>query len=312
MLGPLYQGIDATAGMIMFDDGAIYHLNISWALPVTWPGAVYSLEVGIVGTDGVLTIDDTHRDMVLAVSKPQAEGYAPDKAAWSISSAAIRRATWRSANCAARCARKPNSWLNRVSLGLPTQAATAARGAQPADADQGARSFGEAQAAGQAAARAGTRAGGSVIRILLALFVLISRPRRFTRSRMRPRSSRARRSALVVGIGVGSGYDINARPLARHIGAHIPGNPTIIVQNQPGAGSLTMTNALYNNGPFDGTVIGASFNGMPTTPLLQPRGARFDADQAELARQHQPRDPGDLCLAHRAGADARRRQDHRD
>ena len=81
---------------------------------------------------------------------------------------------------------------------------------------------------------------------------------------------------LMVGIGVGSGYDINARLLARHMAAHIPGQPTIIVQNQPGAGSLTMTNALYNAGPFDGTVIGASFNGMPTTPLLQPGGARFD------------------------------------
>jgi tripartite-type tricarboxylate transporter receptor subunit TctC len=81
---------------------------------------------------------------------------------------------------------------------------------------------------------------------------------------------------LIVGIGVGSGYDINARLLARFMVHHIPGQPTIIVQNQPGAGSLTMTNALYNNGPFDGTVIGASFNGMPTTPLLQPGGARFD------------------------------------
>jgi Tripartite tricarboxylate transporter family receptor len=48
------------------------------------------------------------------------------------------------------------------------------------------------------------------------------------------------------------------------------------VQNQPGAGSLTMTNALYNTGPYDGTVMGASFNGMPTTPLLQPTGVRFD------------------------------------
>ena len=79
VLGPLYQGIDATAGMIMFSDGSVYHLNISWALPVTWPGAVYSLEVGITGTEGVLTIDDTHRDMVLAVSAPQNEGYAPDE-----------------------------------------------------------------------------------------------------------------------------------------------------------------------------------------------------------------------------------------
>jgi tripartite-type tricarboxylate transporter receptor subunit TctC len=81
---------------------------------------------------------------------------------------------------------------------------------------------------------------------------------------------------IVVGVGVGSGYDINARAIARHLSAHIPGNPTVIVQNQPGAGSLTMTNALYNTGPFDGTVIGASFNGMPTTPLLQPVGVRFD------------------------------------
>jgi tripartite-type tricarboxylate transporter receptor subunit TctC len=81
---------------------------------------------------------------------------------------------------------------------------------------------------------------------------------------------------VVVGVAVGSGYDINARLLARHLGAHVPGNPTVIVQNQPGAGSLTMTNQLYAAGPFDGTAIGASFNGMPTTPLLQPAGARFD------------------------------------
>jgi tripartite-type tricarboxylate transporter receptor subunit TctC len=81
---------------------------------------------------------------------------------------------------------------------------------------------------------------------------------------------------IVVGVAVGSGYDINARLLARHLGAHVPGNPVVIVQNQPGAGSLTMTNQLYAAGPFDGTAIGASFNGMPTTPLLQPAGARFD------------------------------------
>src|ERR1700693_6149801 len=79
VLGPLYKGIDATAGMIGFSDGTVHHLAISWALPVTWPAAVYSLEVGIVGTTGVLTIDDTPRDIVLAVAKPQSEGYAPDE-----------------------------------------------------------------------------------------------------------------------------------------------------------------------------------------------------------------------------------------
>src|SRR5690349_3183844 len=64
-LGPQYKGIDATAGIITFEDGALYHSVISWALPIVWPGAVYSLEVGITGTEGVLTIDDTHRDIVL-------------------------------------------------------------------------------------------------------------------------------------------------------------------------------------------------------------------------------------------------------
>jgi tripartite-type tricarboxylate transporter receptor subunit TctC len=49
------------------------------------------------------------------------------------------------------------------------------------------------------------------------------------------------------------------------------------VQNQPGAGSLTMVNQMYASGPFDGTVFGASFNGLPTAPLLQPNGVRFDS-----------------------------------
>jgi tripartite-type tricarboxylate transporter receptor subunit TctC len=82
---------------------------------------------------------------------------------------------------------------------------------------------------------------------------------------------------LVVGIDVGSGYDVNARLLARHLGNHIPGKPTIVVQNQPGAGSAIMTSQLYTVGPFDGTAIGAAFAGMPTQPLLQPgSGIRFD------------------------------------
>src|ERR1700674_3145149 len=125
VLGPLYQGIDATAGMIMCADGPVYHLNISWALPVTWPGAVYSLEVGINGTHGVLTIDDTHRDMVLAVSAPQEEGYAPDK-----SRLVDFLGSYPPGDVALREVRGPmreetDSWLNRVSLGVPTPHATA-------------------------------------------------------------------------------------------------------------------------------------------------------------------------------------------
>lgn len=81
---------------------------------------------------------------------------------------------------------------------------------------------------------------------------------------------------IIVGIGVGSGYDTTARLVARHIGKYIPGKPDVIVANQPGAGSATMSNSLYASGAKDGTVIGAPFNGMPTMPLLQPEAARFD------------------------------------
>jgi predicted dehydrogenase len=126
VLGPLYHGIDATAGMIMFGDGSIYHLNISWALPVTWPGAVYSLEVGINGTDGVLTIDDTHRDMVLAVSEPQHEGYAPDGRRLVDFMGSYPPGDMALGELRGPMADETVSWLNRLSLGLPTQAATAA------------------------------------------------------------------------------------------------------------------------------------------------------------------------------------------
>jgi myo-inositol 2-dehydrogenase / D-chiro-inositol 1-dehydrogenase len=125
VLGPLYGGIDATAGMIMFSDGCLYHLNISWALPVTWPAAVYSLEVGIVGTEGVLTIDDTHRDIVLAVSAPQAEGYAPDQSRLVDFMGSYPPGDMALGELRGPMREETESWLNRVALGVPTQHATA-------------------------------------------------------------------------------------------------------------------------------------------------------------------------------------------
>jgi predicted dehydrogenase len=126
VLGPAHKGIDATAGMIMFSDGCVYHLSISWALPVTWPGAVYSLEVGIVGTDGVLTIDDTHRDVVLAVSAPQSEGYAPDSSRLVDFMGSYPPGDIALGELRGPMREETESWLNRVSMGLPTPAATAA------------------------------------------------------------------------------------------------------------------------------------------------------------------------------------------
>lgn len=66
---------DATFGLFTFEDGTIWSMNISWALPTVWPGAVYGIEVGIVGTRGVIDIEDTHRDVVLASEIPQGAGY---------------------------------------------------------------------------------------------------------------------------------------------------------------------------------------------------------------------------------------------
>jgi hypothetical protein len=56
-------------------DGTIWSMNISWALPHVWPGSVYGLQVGIVGTEGVIDIEDTHRDLVMATEKPIGAGY---------------------------------------------------------------------------------------------------------------------------------------------------------------------------------------------------------------------------------------------
>ncbi|MCC7345870.1 MAG: Gfo/Idh/MocA family oxidoreductase [Variibacter sp.] len=126
VLGPLVNGIDATAGMITFDDGSIYHIAHSWALPVSWPGAVYSLEVGIFGTEGVLTIDDTHRDMVLAVSKPQSEGYAPDKSRLVDFLGSYPPGDIAMGELRGPMVEETDSWLNHVALGAPTHATTPA------------------------------------------------------------------------------------------------------------------------------------------------------------------------------------------
>jgi tripartite-type tricarboxylate transporter receptor subunit TctC len=88
---------------------------------------------------------------------------------------------------------------------------------------------------------------------------------------------RGKQVRVIVGSAPGGTYDLLARIVARHIGPHIPGNPTIIVQNQPTAGGLLMVNQLYALGPNDGTAIGAPLNGIPAAPLLQPAAARFDA-----------------------------------
>ncbi len=61
---------DATFNIFTFDDGSIWSMDCSWGMPVNWPASTYSLTVGIIGTEGALTIDDTHADMIMATEKP--------------------------------------------------------------------------------------------------------------------------------------------------------------------------------------------------------------------------------------------------
>jgi tripartite-type tricarboxylate transporter receptor subunit TctC len=84
---------------------------------------------------------------------------------------------------------------------------------------------------------------------------------------------------LIAGSGVGGGYDLLARLAARHVGRLIPGNPTVIVQNLPAAGSLVAANQIYNTAPKDGTVVAFIQRGMLLAKLINPSGVRFELDK---------------------------------
>ena len=84
---------------------------------------------------------------------------------------------------------------------------------------------------------------------------------------------------LIVGSAPGGGYDAYGRLLATHIRRHIPGNPLVIVQNMPGAGSLVLANYLYNVAPKDGTAFGAVNALLATDPMMYPERVKFDPRQ---------------------------------
>jgi tripartite-type tricarboxylate transporter receptor subunit TctC len=86
---------------------------------------------------------------------------------------------------------------------------------------------------------------------------------------------------VYIGVGVGGEYDIQARLVARHIGKHIPGNPTVVPQNMTGAGGLRMINYLYNVAAKDGTNIGMIANAFPAMQAVGIQGVQFDAAQMQ-------------------------------
>jgi predicted dehydrogenase len=122
-----YMTQDSTFAIVTFDDGTIWSMSVSWALPAVWPGEVYTLELGIVGTGGVLTVDDTHRDLVLATEAPHTThrhgerkhvsfltSYPPGDMVFDQLWGPMREET--------------RSWFDRLYLGVETPHTTAAEG----------------------------------------------------------------------------------------------------------------------------------------------------------------------------------------
>jgi tripartite-type tricarboxylate transporter receptor subunit TctC len=83
--------------------------------------------------------------------------------------------------------------------------------------------------------------------------------------------------SLLIGFGPGGGYDLWGRTVARHIGKHLPGKPSVVPQNMPGAGSYVAASHLYGAAPKDGTVFGIIARDAALGPLSNAPGARFDA-----------------------------------
>ena len=84
---------------------------------------------------------------------------------------------------------------------------------------------------------------------------------------------------LNIAYSVGGGYDLYARLVARHLGKHIPGNPTVVPKNMEGAGGLRLANWLYQAAPRDGTALGATSRSVAFDPLLGNKAAQYDASK---------------------------------
>jgi tripartite-type tricarboxylate transporter receptor subunit TctC len=87
---------------------------------------------------------------------------------------------------------------------------------------------------------------------------------------------------IVVGFSAGGGFDTYARAIARHMGKHIPGNPTFVVENMTGAGSLIAANYVYNIAKPDGLTIGHFIGGLFLGQVLGQKGIQFDARKFEF------------------------------
>ena len=101
---------------------------------------------------------------------------------------------------------------------------------------------------------------------------------------------------MIIGFGAGGGYDLWGRTVGRHIGRHLPGNPTVIPQNMPGAGSYVAANYIFNVAPKDGSVLGIIARDAALGPLSGATGARFDPTR--LSWIGTPTKETNVCIAY--------------
>ena len=100
---------------------------------------------------------------------------------------------------------------------------------------------------------------------------------------------------MIIGFGPGGGYDLWGRTLGRHIGKHLPGQPNVVPQNMPGAGSYTAASYIFNIAPKDGSVLGIIARDAALGPLTGASGARFDPTR--LSWIGTPTKETNVCIA---------------
>ena len=101
---------------------------------------------------------------------------------------------------------------------------------------------------------------------------------------------------MIIGFGPGGGYDLWGRTVGRHIGRHLPGTPTVIPQNMPGAGSYAAASYIFNIAPKDGSVLGIIARDAALGPLSGATGARFDPTR--LSWIGTPTKENNVCIAY--------------
>ena len=124
---------DATFGVFTMENGTMFSMNICWALPKEWPGAVYGLEIGVVGTEGVIDIEDTHRDVILATERAQGPAYNPDGLTIEVERnvdflTSFPPGDMHDGELWGPMREETQSWFNRIYNGKRTPHATAAEG----------------------------------------------------------------------------------------------------------------------------------------------------------------------------------------